>query len=118
MARNPEIKWRLKAEDLGDLHGRQLAILQSAMKHVAPSGRLIYSTCSLEREEGEGVVEQAMQDNQSFQVLDLPSQLEGLRADGEFVAQDVKSSYRPYLRTIPGVHLCDGFFVAMLQRIE
>ena len=64
------------------------------------------------------MVEQAMQDNQSFQVLDLPSQLEGLRADGEFVAQDVKSSYGPYLRTIPAVHLCDGFFVAMLQRIE
>jgi 16S rRNA (cytosine967-C5)-methyltransferase len=118
IARNPEIKWRLKAEDLGDLHGRQLAILQSAMKHVAPCGRLIYSTCSLEREEGEGVVEQALQDNQSFQVLDLPSHLEGLRAGGEFVAQDVKSSYGPYLRTIPGVHLCDGFFVAMLQRIE
>src|ERR1700746_68925 len=118
IARNPEIKWRLKLEDLPDLRARQLAILQSAMKHVAPCGRLIYSTCSLEREEGEGVVEQAMQDNQSFQVLDLPSKLEGLRANGEFVAQDVKSSYGPYLRTIPGVHLCDGFFVAMLQRIE
>jgi 16S rRNA C967 or C1407 C5-methylase (RsmB/RsmF family) len=79
---------------------------------------LIYSTCSLEREEGEGVVEEAMQDNQSFQVLDLRSQLEALRTEGEFVAQDFKSSYAPYLRTTPGVHLCDGFFVAMLQRIE
>src|SRR5262249_30231517 len=43
LARNPEIKWRLKASDLEELHGRQLAILRSAMARVAAHGRLIYS---------------------------------------------------------------------------
>src|SRR5262249_33205569 len=47
LARNPEIKWRLKAEDLADLQARQLAILQTAMQKVAPGGRVVYSTCSL-----------------------------------------------------------------------
>ena len=53
LSRNPEIKWRLTPEDLGDLQRRQLAILRSALGQVSPGGRLIYSTCSLEREENE-----------------------------------------------------------------
>ena len=57
LARNPEIKWRLMPEDLADLQARQVAILRSAMAQVAAGGRLIYSTCSLEREENEDVIE-------------------------------------------------------------
>jgi 16S rRNA (cytosine967-C5)-methyltransferase len=119
IARNPEIKWRLRLEDLRDLRARQLAILQSAMKHVAPAGTLIYSTCSLEREEGEDVVEQAMQDNSSFRLLDVRAQLAAFRSARDFLAQDLGSLiHGPYLRTIPGVHSSDGFFVAVLQQIK
>ncbi len=57
LSRNPEIKWRLKPEDLADLQVRQLAILRSAMNQVSAGGRLIYSTCSLEREENEDAIE-------------------------------------------------------------
>ena len=57
LQRNPEIKWRLKPEDLAALQARQVAILRAAMQLVAPEGRLLYSTCSLEREENEDVVE-------------------------------------------------------------
>ena len=60
LAANPEIKWRLKAEDLGGLKDLQVSILRSAMAALAPGGRLVYSTCSLEAEEGEGVVEQVL----------------------------------------------------------
>src|SRR6202035_1255611 len=48
LARNPEIKWRLTLGDLAELRERQAAILRSALTRVAPGGRLIYSTCSLE----------------------------------------------------------------------
>jgi len=51
LARNPEIKWKLRKSDLADLHTRQVAILSAALRHVAPGGRAIYSTCSLEVEE-------------------------------------------------------------------
>jgi 16S rRNA (cytosine967-C5)-methyltransferase len=57
LARNPEIKWRLKPADLDDLPRRQTALLRNALEHLAPGGRLVYSTCSLEREENEAVVE-------------------------------------------------------------
>jgi 16S rRNA (cytosine967-C5)-methyltransferase len=119
IARNPEIKWRLMADDLLDLPARQLQILQSAMGHVAPSGVLVYSTCSLEREEGENVVERAIQGNPSFRLLEVRMQLAALRSAGELPAQDLEPLiHGSYLRTIPGVHTCDGFFVAMLERIK
>lgn len=56
LGRNPEIKWRIKMSDLLDLHQRQLRILRNAMPYLKPGGRVVYSTCSLEREENEDVI--------------------------------------------------------------
>jgi 16S rRNA (cytosine967-C5)-methyltransferase len=56
LGRNPEIKWRLRPEDLTDLHRRQAALLANARRALAPGGLLVYSTCSLEPEENEEVV--------------------------------------------------------------
>ena len=56
LGRNPEIKWRLQASDLPDLHARQVAILRNSLRSLAPGGTLVYSTCSLEREENEEVI--------------------------------------------------------------
>jgi 16S rRNA (cytosine967-C5)-methyltransferase len=117
LAHNPEIKWRLKVEDLADLQTRQMAILQSAMRHAAPGARLIYSTCSLERDEGQDVVEKALAAEPSFHLLDSRFQLEQLRTRGELVWSDTNSLVSGlFVRTIPGVHPCDGFFVAILEK--
>src|SRR5205085_12084160 len=48
LGRNPEIKWRLRPEDLDDLRARQSALLANALALLAPGGLLVYSTCSLE----------------------------------------------------------------------
>ena len=56
LGRNPEIKWRLLPEDLADLQRRQTALLANARAALARGGLLVYSTCSLEREENEDVV--------------------------------------------------------------
>jgi len=117
LSRNPEIKWRLIPEDLSDLQARQLEILRSAMKHVAPRGRLIYSTCSLEREENSEVMEKALAENSGFRLCNSQEELERLKAQGELVWSDLDSMISgPYLRTLPGVHPCDGFFAALLER--
>ncbi len=117
LARNPEIKWRLKLEDLADLQTRQLAILRAAMQHVAVGGRLVYSTCSLEPEENSQVVEKAIAADSSFHVHDCRQELEHLRSSGELVWSDLDSlTNGPYVRTIPGVHPCDGFFAAIMQK--
>jgi 16S rRNA (cytosine967-C5)-methyltransferase len=55
LAHNPEIKWRLKEDDLPVLQQTQKRILENALKSLKPGGRLVYSTCSLEQEENEEV---------------------------------------------------------------
>jgi 16S rRNA (cytosine967-C5)-methyltransferase len=119
LARNPEIKWKLKPSDLTDLHTRQVAILRAALSQLAPGGRAVYSTCSLEREENESVVEEALRERSEYRLIDCRDELERLRSTGEFVWDDLNSLISgKCLRTIPGLHPCDGFFVAMFEHSE
>jgi 16S rRNA (cytosine967-C5)-methyltransferase len=118
LSRNPEIKWRLTPVDISELQVRQLAILRSAMAQVAPGGRMVYSTCSLEREENEEVVEQSVTANSSLRLVDCAAELKTLQENGELIWPEISSLVRgPYLRTLPGVHPCDGFFAAILEKI-
>jgi 16S rRNA (cytosine967-C5)-methyltransferase len=118
LSRNPEIKWRLTPADLPDLKVRQFAILRSAMEQVAAGGRLIYSTCSLEREENEEVIEFALAEDSSFRVIECRTELERLQQEGELIWPHPSSLTRgPFLRTLPGVHPCDGFFAAIMERV-
>jgi 16S rRNA (cytosine967-C5)-methyltransferase len=86
LARNPEIKWRLKPADLKDLQRRQMAILKNALALLAPGGRLVYSTCSLEREENQEVVETVAGNVESWQ------RLPGIHLGDGFFAAVIPSS--------------------------
>ncbi len=117
LARNPEIKWRLQESDLADLHERQCAILRSAASHLEPGGRLVYSSCSLEPEENERVVETILQENNALRIHDCRIELERLLTSGELISPTPKDLTRgPFLRTLPGVHPCDGFFAAIVEK--
>jgi len=116
LARNPEIKWKLKPEDLLDLQTRQVAILKAAMRHVAPGGRLVYSTCSLEPEENEQVIAACIP-NSDFKIVPIQTELQHLQESGELVWKNIDQLISgDFLRTIPGVHPCDGFFAAVLEK--
>ena len=52
-----DVKWRLRAADIAKHAAQQLALLNAASRLLLPGGRLVYSTCSLEPEENEDVVE-------------------------------------------------------------
>ncbi len=117
LARNPEIKWRLKPSDLADLHVRQVNILRAALRHLAPGGRAVYSTCSLEPEENQSVVEEVLAAAEAYRLLDCREDLGRLRSSGELVWGDLDALLDgKSLRTIPGVHPCDGFFAAVVER--
>jgi 16S rRNA (cytosine967-C5)-methyltransferase len=117
LAHHPEIKWRLQPADLDDLQRRQLAILRSAMAQVAPGGRIVYSTCSLEPEENENVVQAALAEFEAFHAVPCRDELLKLTQRGELAWTNPASlTDGPYLRTLPGTHPCDGFFAAVLER--
>lgn len=119
IGRNPEIKWQLAPRDIADLQGRQIAILQAGMNHVVKGGKVIYSTCSLQPEEGEEVVAKVLETNPQFRLLDMRSEIKALNEKHEPSAVAVEELIRgSFLRTIPGLQPCDGFFVSALQRVE
>jgi 16S rRNA (cytosine967-C5)-methyltransferase len=103
LRRNPEIKWRLAEPDLGRFAELQRALLERAAERVQPGGRLVYSTCSLEAEENEAVVERFLEQHAEFtreSIEAAPGQSAG---DG-------------FLRTYPHRQGSDGFFAATLAR--
>ena len=102
LRRNPEIRWRISADDIDDLSSRQQRLLLNAARVVKPGGRLVYSTCSVEPDENEAVVQTFLENNINFSLLALPSGA-ALTIPGT-------------VRTWPQHHDTDGFFVAALQR--
>ena len=113
LARNPEIRWRLQPEDLVALHEKQKAMLRQALAQLAPGGRLVYSTCSLEPEENEEVIAAVLAD---FPVLRLVSPQSAL-APHVRAGVDCAGLFdtRGCFRTFPPRHGTDGFFAAMLE---
>jgi 16S rRNA (cytosine967-C5)-methyltransferase len=91
LRRNPEIRWRITPADFPVLAEQQKCILRNAIENVKPGGRLVYSTCSVEREENEEVIEEVMTNDARFHVLSA-------------------------VRTWPHTQGCDGFFVAVFER--
>ncbi len=61
LQRRPDVKWRQSDKDISQLTGLQLFLLKAAAKYVAEGGSLIYSTCSIEEEENQGVIEKFLE---------------------------------------------------------
>jgi 16S rRNA (cytosine967-C5)-methyltransferase len=88
-----DAKWRLRPVDLKKLPRLQHNILRNVARLVRPGGRLVYSTCSLEPEENQGVVDAFLE-----------------RGDGSFVLEDSKVSH-------PWESGCDGAGAFLLRRV-
>jgi 16S rRNA (cytosine967-C5)-methyltransferase len=109
LRRNPEIRWRLIAGDLSELAAKQNQILTQAAEMVRPGGRLLYSTCSLERDENEAVATAFMSENTEFDQLPLANPR---ISNG---AVDLANATGA-IRTWPHLHDVDGFFMIAFQR--
>ena len=86
LARNPEIKWRLKPDDLVDLQKKQRRILSNALDCTASGGVLVYSTCSVEPEENRQVVEGVLAERSGFRAVEYMDRLPGRDAGDGFFA--------------------------------
>jgi 16S rRNA (cytosine967-C5)-methyltransferase len=90
LRRNPEIRWRLSPAEADAFAEQQKRFLSAAAKVVKPGGRLVYSTCSVERAENEEVIEGFFNHDDHFRLLST-------------------------VRTWPHREGCDGFFIAVLH---
>ncbi|MGH9435027.1 MAG: 16S rRNA (cytosine(967)-C(5))-methyltransferase RsmB [Terriglobia bacterium] len=117
LSRNPEIKWRLRSEDILRLAAAQCRMLQNGLTALAPGGRLVYATCSLEPEENEQVVAKAVASYAGYRQL--------RRSELRLPAPPIVPADMPdelfddagSFRTRPGMEQLDGFFAAVLVRV-
>ncbi len=118
LARHPEIRWRLRPEQLAASHEQQSKMLRVALAHLARGGRLVYSTCSIEPEENEDVIAEVLADTPSIRRVPAGDVARTLEA---YLSASVESSALltegGYFRTSPSVHRTDGFFAALLEKI-
>jgi 16S rRNA (cytosine967-C5)-methyltransferase len=114
LARNPEIRWRLEPGDLTDLQARQIQLLSRALAKLAPGGRLVYSTCSLEPEENEGVLAAALATHADVRITSVSADLARALRDPADVVNLFDAA--GHFRTFPAQHGADGFFAAALEK--
>jgi 16S rRNA (cytosine967-C5)-methyltransferase len=105
LQRRPEIRWHLQETQLAKLQELQVSLICNAVTHLKPGGTLVYSTCSLEPEENEQVLEKFIHDQPGY-FLDLPS--EGMLKP--LFARD------RYLTLFPPETNTDGFFAAIIRK--
>jgi 16S rRNA (cytosine967-C5)-methyltransferase len=121
LGRNPEIRHRLRPDDLARQAEQQRAILTAALRAVRPGGCVVYSTCSLEPEENEQVVAAVLAANPQARLLSLEARLNELRGEGILTpkgAERLHASLTPEgcLRLLPGAFHTDGFYIALIER--
>src|SRR5215213_6755782 len=101
---NPEIRYFLEEKDFADLSAKQLKILRGASKLIKRGGRIVYSTCSLEKEENEEVIGKFLEAHDDFRQM-LP------RVPEKFLTGE------GFARTFPQSDEMDGFFIAVFEKI-
>lgn len=109
LRRRPDARWRKEPGQIGELVRVQAEILQSAARVLRPGGVLVYSTCTITREENAGQVENFLSARDDFTAEDLSPFLPDT-LDGE------NTYKRGYVQILPHRHGMDGFFMARLRK--
>ena len=93
IARKPEIKYRKNSKEIKKLYEIQFEILRASAKYLKKDGILLYSTCTINRDENEAIVERFLKENIDFKlekkILLLPNRDD---TDGFFIAKIVKEA--------------------------
>lgn len=91
MRRRVDVRWRLTPDDFARMQAEQMHIIAAVLPQLKPGGALVYSTCSIEPEENEQVVEQTLRDFPFLQLVEQRSVLPFRdRFDGAFAAKFIR----------------------------
>lgn len=107
IGKKPEIKYRMTSQKQDEIVILQRTILSRAAEYVKSRGVLIFSTCTIAKEENE--------ENMMWFLKNYPFKLESLDS---CIPQELHSETTAlgYLQLLPGVHKTDGFFIAKFRR--
>jgi len=108
LRRHPEGKWQKREGDIPELAKRQRALIENASKYLKPGGVVVYSVCSIMKEEGEGVIDDFLASHGDF-ILE-PAIFKGGDNSRRLVCG------RGFLKVYSHMHGTDGFFAAKLKR--
>ncbi|MEM2123114.1 MAG: RsmB/NOP family class I SAM-dependent RNA methyltransferase, partial [Candidatus Bathyarchaeia archaeon] len=106
LMKNPSMKARLTPSTLKSYARIQWSMLEAASKMVRKGGYLVYSTCSITREENEDIVWRLLNIDANFEIVDLKF---NVLPRGLFLKE--------CLRLYPHINLCNGGFIAKLRKI-
>ena len=109
IGKKPDIKYQVTEEKLKALAELQKEILSVVSRYVKPGGKLIYSTCTIDRLENE--------DQREWFLSRFPfesSPIDGMLGDA--VREDTMKD--GYVQLVPGRYPCDGFFIAAFKRVQ
>jgi len=120
LGRNPEIRFRLNQDEFLRQAENQEKILRAALLSLAPKGKAIYSTCSLEPEENSALIARLVTDG-SAKLLSLQPALDLMQEHNRITPagyQKLTALLSPQgtLQLLPSAGRHDGFFVAILER--
>ncbi len=107
IGKKPDIKMRLKEEELDELAKLQREILAVVSRYVRPGGTLIYSTCTINKKENE--------ENAAWILENLPFKKKEIASALPEVLK--KDCVENRIQLLPGIHPCDGFFIAAFERL-
>ena len=109
ISKKNDIKYHVTSKQLIELANLQRTILTNAAQYVKPGGILLYSTCTIHPEENMMNAEWFLE-HFDFEGEDI----------GAFLPEELKDSVQEkcMLQLLPGVHKCDGFFIAKFRRKE
>jgi 16S rRNA (cytosine967-C5)-methyltransferase len=108
ISRHPDVKWSHREGDIRRLSKLQASLLDCAVDLLRPGGRMLYATCTISRDENEGVVEACAGKHRSIFIEDLRKTAPGW-------AMPLLDEHG-FLRCLPHVHHTEGFFAAMLVK--
>ena len=107
IGRRPDIKWRLKEGDIKKMSVLQKSILANISKYLEPGGKIVYSTCSLEKDENEDVVNDFLAKRKDFKLVVSNSLL-----------PDNWITSNGFMFAFPNITKSDGLFAAVLQKVN
>lgn len=126
LARQPEIKWRYRKEELPKIQKVQAALLREGARKLKLGGRLIYATSSLSLSENEQQIEHFLKaSHNSFRLIPAGEYLREYVIpfvrnfyNFEISEQDLASflEFNPYFFISPDIHGCNGAFAAVIER--